>query len=159
VFEKDFVDGNDFYKIAYTDEKGIVGNFGGVLGKINDTMFLNILPTKSNFTANNLYMFHLLPVHTFIRIEQIEPTLKMRMMETDKFEDAVKENPGMVKHETLKYQGRIILTASTEELQTFMKKNAKDNKLFGDVMEWERMLPENPNDPNTKNSDNLSENN
>ena len=58
--------------------------------------------------------------------------------------EKIKKNPDLIKHEVL--DGRAVLTASTEQLQQFMKTHANDEGLFGDPGELQRVID--ANDPN-----------
>ncbi|MHC4489702.1 MAG: hypothetical protein ACYSW7_11095, partial [Planctomycetota bacterium] len=69
--------GENYYKMIYTDDKGKKGSFDAGLGKINNMMFLNVFPQEPELKETGYYQFHILRAHSFIRIEQIEPTLIM----------------------------------------------------------------------------------
>jgi hypothetical protein len=107
-------------------------------------MFLDIFPEEPKCEQNDFYMIHLLPAHTFIKIEQIEPTLEMRMMDRDKFEKIIKKDPNLIKHEIMEEQNGIVLTASTVELQQFIKKYANDPNLFDEASDLKRVEPNKP---------------
>ncbi len=70
----------------------------------------------------------------------------MRVMNPDKTKEMLKNNPNLIKHEIV--QDRIVLTASKEELQKFMKAHANDAGLFGEPGELERVKSGDPNGPN-----------
>jgi len=70
----------------------------------------------------------LIPGHSFIIIDSIEPRLKMRWITDDAMEELLKEDPNVVKHEFV--EDRVILTASTKELQAFVVKYADDSRVF-----------------------------
>jgi len=139
--------GNKYYKMIYTDEEGKKGHFDAGLGKLNNMMFLNIFPQEPELKENDFYKFHILRVHSFIKIEQIEPTLKMRTMNPDKMKEMLENDPNLIKYEIV--QDRLVLTAPTKELQEFMKAHANDEGLFGEPSEWKRVQPKDPDDPNT----------
>ena len=138
--------GNKYYKMTYTDEEGKKGYFDAGLGKLNNMMFLNIFPQEPELKENDFYKFHILRVHSFIKIEQIEPTLKMRTMNPDKMKEMLENDPNLIKYEIV--QDRLVLTAPTKELQEFMKAHANDEGLFGEPSEWKRVQPKEPNEPN-----------
>lgn len=138
--------GDKHYKMIYTDEKGRKGPFDAGLGKLNNMMFLNIFPQEPKLNENDFYKFHIVRVHSFIKVEQIEPTLKMRVMNPDKMQEMLENDPNLIKHEIV--QDRLVLTASTKELQEFMKAHASDEGLFGEPSELKRVQFKDPNDPN-----------
>ena len=133
-----------------TNEEGKKGEFTVYLVKIQESpktdqekqiarqplLFLDLYPKEPPLETNDFYKFHLLPVHTFIKIEQIEPTLKMRVMNPDKLKEILEDRPDLIKHEIL--EDRIVLTASTKQLQKFMLKHAEDEGLFGEPTTLER---------------------
>jgi hypothetical protein len=141
-------DSNKRYKMIYTDEKGKEGRFIAILGKLNDMLFLDLFPESPELETNDFYKIHLLGVHTFIKIEQIEPTLQMRTMDHYKMKNILENDPNLVRHEILEDQdSKIVLTASTEKLQQFMIKHANDEGLFGKPSDLEQLKPKEPNKP------------
>ena len=132
------------YELIVTDEGG-KGEFAAHLVKIDKMLFLDLYPKGPDFKASNYLKLHLLPAHTFLRIEQIEPTLKIRAMNPEKMDDMLEKDPNLVKHEVV--EGRIVLTASPKELQKFMKKYADVKDLFGEPGELKRPELEDPNKP------------
>jgi len=90
-------------------------------------------PNKLKWPFNTLF---LVPVHTFIRIDSLEPQLKMRLTVEDEMQKLLKEDPNAVQHTIV--EDRLILTASTKELQAFVLKYADDNRLFADEIVLDR---------------------
>ncbi len=134
------------YKAVYTDKDGKKGEFRAKLGKLNGTMFLDIFPGEPKCEQNVFYMTHLLPAHTFIKIEQIEPVLKMATMKPDKMKEILKDDPNLIKYESI--EDRVVLTAPTKELQEFVKKHSNDKDLFDSVGDLKRLVPKNSCEPN-----------
>ena len=137
------------YKLIYTDSDGQAGEFAAKLGKLNKMMFLDLYPGDADINANDFYKHHLLGVHTFMKIEQIEPTLQMRMMSPDKMKEMLEANPNLIKHEILEERdSQILLTASTEEFQQFIIEHAKDEGLFDEPSDMRRLEVKEPKEPN-----------
>ena len=123
------------YKLIFSDEEGNKGSFIAHLAKLENKLFLDLYPSelpwepkdpnKVEWVYNTLF---LIPAHTFIKIDSIEPQLKMRLTVEDKMEELLKENPKAVQHASL--QDRLVLTASTKELQAFVLKYADDSRAF-----------------------------
>ena len=65
-----------------------------------------------------------------MKIDPIGPTLKMRLVLESNIDDLLKENPNAVKNTNV--GDRIVLTASTKELQAFVLKYINDDRLFSD---------------------------
>jgi hypothetical protein len=122
------------YELLLSDNEGKKGSFDVYLVKLENLLFLDIYPNKSpckedfEKTEWPYNTFFLVPVHTFIRIDSIEPQLKMRLTDDDEMEKLLKEDPNAVKHEIV--DGKPFLTASTKELQAFVLKYADDSRVF-----------------------------
>ena len=135
--------GDKSYEVLYTDENGKNGSFDAGLGKLNNVMYLNMFPQEPDLKQNDYYKFHILRAHSFLKIERIEPKLVMRVMNPDKMQKMLENDPNLIKHEVV--EDRLILTASTEELQKFMKAHANVEDFFGEATEYKRMPSEDPN--------------
>ena len=138
------------YKLILSDDKGQKGSFVAHLVKLENSLFLDVFPdefpcdTEDPNKTDWLYnVFFLVPVHTFIKIDSIEPQLKMRLTDDDKMEELLKEDPNAVKHMSI--EDRLILTASTEELQAFVLKYADDSRVFPDEIVLNRRETEKTN--------------
>jgi len=131
--------GEDVYKLIFSDEEGNKGSFVAHLVKLENKLFLDLYPSelpwepkdpnKMEWAYNTLF---LIPAHTFIKIDSIEPQLKMRLTVEDEMEELLKENPSAVRHALT--EDRLVLTASTKELQAFVLKYADDSRAFPNEM-------------------------
>ena len=123
------------YKLFFSDDKGQKGSFVALLVKLQNKLFLDVYPDELPWEPDDpnkvkwlFNSFFLIPAHTFIKIDSIEPQLKMRLTDDDKMAKLLKEDPNAVKHTSI--EDRLILTASTKELQAFVLKYAEDNRVF-----------------------------
>jgi len=123
------------YELIFRDKEGKKGSFDVHLVKLENRLFLDVFPKQFPSEqqdwekmkwAYNFFFF--VPAHTFIKIDSIEPKLKMRRTINDEMKELFKEDPNVVKHELV--DGKIILTASTKELQAFALKYAYDIRVF-----------------------------
>ena len=123
------------YKLVYSDDEGKKGSFVVYLVKLENRLFLDVLPSQFPSEqqdwekmkwAYNFFFF--VSAHTFIKIDSIEPQLKMRWTINDEMKKLFKEEPNATKHELV--EDEIILTASTKELQAFVLKYAYDIRVF-----------------------------
>ncbi|HKS38638.1 MAG TPA: hypothetical protein VJW76_15705, partial [Verrucomicrobiae bacterium] len=124
--------GEKGYKLAYTVD-GKTGEFEAYLLKLGETLFLDLYPDDEGFkemNRNDFYKSHFLPAHTFAKVTQIEPTLQMAFLNPDWLKELVEQNPKAIRHE--KNGDRIVLTASTKELQEFVLAHARTKNAFGD---------------------------
>ena len=136
---------NDVYKLIFTDEEGKKGSFVAVMVKLKDKLFLDVCPDELPWDIEGpnqvkwLYnAFFLIPAHTFIKVDSIEPQLKLRITMDDKMEELLKENPDTIEH--MKIEDRIILTAKTKQLQEFILKYADDERLFVEEVALDRKV-------------------
>ncbi|UCG59250.1 MAG: hypothetical protein JSU70_07010 [Phycisphaerales bacterium] len=123
------------YELVFEDERGKKGVFVAHLVRLRDKLFLDIYPSElpwqpedQNEVQCPYNVFFLMPVHSFMKVDSIEPQLKMRITMDDEMEKLLKDNPDVVKHEWI--EDRLILTAPTKELQSFVLKYADDKRVF-----------------------------
>ncbi|MBA7701342.1 hypothetical protein ES703_110077 [subsurface metagenome] len=139
------------YKLIFSDNKDRKGSFVAHLVKLQNRLFLDVYPGELPWEPDDpnevkwLYnSFFLIPAHMFIRIDSIEPQLRMRLI-NDEMADLLKEDPNAVEHTSI--EDRLILTASTKELQAFVLKYAGDRRLFSNEVILNRRENKKPNTP------------
>ena len=123
------------YKLIFSDEEDKKGLFVAHLVKLKDKLFLDACPApweqqdpnKIEWAYNTLF---LIPAHTFIKINSIEPQLKMQVTDDEKMREFLEADPNAVKHTLL--DDKPVLTASTKELKAFVLKYADDDRVFTD---------------------------
>lgn len=139
------------YRLIFSDEEGKKGLFVAHLVKLKDKLFLDACPApweqqdpnKIEWAYNTLF---LIPAHTFIKINSIEPQLKMLRTDDEKMAEFLKADPNAVKHDFLEDgPAKYLLTASTKELQAFVLKYADDKRVFGDAITLSRKKTAEPN--------------
>ena len=81
-------------------------------------MFLDFFSTELDRQEGVFYQLHILPIHSFAYVKQIEPTLQIRFPSSDWLQELLEKTPDAIRHEKFGEDG-IILTASTEALRTF----------------------------------------
>jgi len=123
------------YGLVFCDEEGKKGSFVAHLVKLENRLFLDVYPSelpweprdpnKMEWAYNSLF---LIPAHTFLKIDTTEPQWKMRLTIEGEMEKLLKEDPKAVKHTSI--EKRLLLIASTKELQAFVLKYADDNRVF-----------------------------
>ncbi len=116
--------GENEYELRICDEKEEIGRFSAHLLEIEGLMFLDLFPdSKPLEDMDDFYKIHILPVHTFMKVDRINPNLQLRMVDYEKIENMLENDPNLIKHEIV--DDRIVLTASTEELQNFVIKHVE----------------------------------
>ncbi len=128
-----------FYRLNVVDKEGHKGALVACLVKLGDRMFLDIFPDQfpageqeAEKTGLVYNTFFFLPVHTFVRVDNIGDRLTMRLTDDDRFKELLQAEPTAVKHEML--DDRPILTAPTSELQAFVTKHAGDERVFSNEL-------------------------
>ena len=152
IFEEKLVgkwsDGNDIWEFKKGEGKaykmrvfdGKQGRFEAHLVELKGVMFLDIFPDGETLDdVQDFYKIHLVPMHTFMKVGQIEPKLQLQALDYEKVSEMLKDDPNLLKHEVVDDQ--IILTAHTKQLQQFMTKYANVEGVFGDTSELTRREP------------------
>jgi len=122
--------------ILLNNEDNTKGSLFAHLIKLEDRLFLDVYPSRLPCAQPDpnedwlLNAFFLIPGHSFMIIDSIEPQLKLRWTNQDEMKELLKEEPNVVKHELI--EDSIILTASTEQLQNFVVKYADEERLFSE---------------------------
>ena len=132
------------YKLVITEEEGLSGNFVARLVKLEEVLYLDVYPSDLKNVSSWMQM-HLVGAHTFMKVERLEPNLVMRAMNPEVISEMLEKEPGLIKHERV--EDRIILTAQPKQLQEFVVKYTAAEEFFGDVGEFKRFVPEDPNEP------------
>jgi hypothetical protein len=135
--------GDREYKLVYVED-GKKGEFTVHLLKLKDKMFIDFYPDDQDDMEkmNKFYTSHLIPVHTFVLVKQIEPTLQMSFLNSNKLKEIIQKDPKAVKHEKLADGDDMdIFTASTGELQEFIMKNIDTPEFFADPSNLSKLVP------------------
>jgi hypothetical protein len=168
------------YRLIYSVEKGEKGLFVAHLVKLKDKLFLDVhlgespadmiekqnrteVPGKvkdpNRFDSWLYNTILLIPVHTFIKIDSIDPNLTMRLTDDEKMNKLFEQDPNAVEHTSIEDNDSLVLTASTQKLQAFVLKYADDDRVFSNEVvltrkktkapqESAEQKPNEPNDPN-----------
>lgn len=135
-------DNKKFYTLRFLEKSnnniddatpGILGIFELNLFKLGDETFLDFYPGENEILdegINSLMEFHLLPVHTFAKIEISKDTLLIYQFDVTHLEDLLDEGKIRIRHETRDKD--LVLTAKTDELQEFFIKYSKEEDVFFD---------------------------
>jgi len=165
----EFKDPNEqkkIYKLIVVDNEGQKGSFDARLTKLENKLFLDVYPNqfpckdeeekhqlvedKIILTVKVLMKWHyngffFVPSHTFIKINSIEPQLKMQLTDDEDMGKLLKEDPNAVRHELV--EDKPLLTASTKELQAFVLKYADDSRVFSKEIILTRKITKDLNEP------------
>ncbi|MEJ2110234.1 MAG: hypothetical protein P8Z37_10040 [Acidobacteriota bacterium] len=118
------------YDLLFVDEEGKKGDFVAHLVKIRKKLFLDIFPKSKDTNESDVYDWHVMRFHSFIRIKQIQPTLQMSIFNSDWVKEYLQQHPDDIQHE--KIGDRIVLTAKPKELQDFIMRHENTKEAFED---------------------------
>lgn len=128
--------GGQAYSLVYVDENGKSGAFIAHLAEVEGKLFLDLYPEELEVDGNDFYKGHFIPAHTFLRVEQIEPTLRMAPLNAEWLRVFLGQHPDAVRHEQV--EDGILLTAQPKELQAFLIGHLATEEAFGDLSNMTR---------------------
>jgi hypothetical protein len=132
--------GDEEYELRISDGEEKAGRFEVHLVELEGMMFLDIFPGSEPLEdMQDFYKLHIVPAHTFMKVDRIDPNLQLRLMDPGEVADMLKDDPNLLKHEEL--DDLLVLTASTEQLQEFMIKYANAEGVFGEASDLTRLEP------------------
>jgi hypothetical protein len=129
--------GEKSYELIYTDEDDNKGTFEVHLVNLDGTLFLDIYPGKKEITNNEFYNAHFLVLHSVVYVEQIEPTLKVSMIDDNWLKEYLEENPTSISYQI--FNDNVVLTAPTEEVQAFLTSHVHMEDVFETLTEMIRL--------------------
>ncbi len=135
----------NFYKLTLVDDDDKKGIFEMRLFKLGGDLYIDlapaVFPSGKEDIEDEPYPyngFHFARLHTFAMITSVEPNLVVGMTEEDELEKLLQEKPDAVAH-TFVEDDKLIVTASTEQLQAFVLKYKTDERLFSNTVAFRRI--------------------
>jgi hypothetical protein len=131
-------EGSQGYLVIYedlNDEQPDSSYFLGKFVQLDEDYYLDLYPFDVfdvDFRSS-----HLLPVHTFSKIDLEEDSISINLFRDSWIEDQIRDNRVRIKHEKL--EEGILITASTEELQQFIKKYGNVTEAYRDPITLNRV--------------------
>ena len=126
------------YKCVIRDSDGKSATLAVHLMEIQGRMFLDFFPEEPDSALSLYDAIHLLPVHTFASLNQMESTLELRFPSQEWLMKLLRKNPDALRHEALEGSD-FVLTASTGELQRFWLAHLNTEGAFMEPIELRRM--------------------
>ncbi len=134
------------YRLNIREKNTLKGSFVAVTVKLQDQLYLDIFPDKLPSGKTDpeeeklpFNAFLTLPAHTFIKIALAEDHLTMQLTEDEKLQKLLDVEPKAISCTSV--DDKLIFTASTEELQTFVTKYADDERVFSNEITLARKRP------------------
>lgn len=111
------------------------------LVKLGDQHFLDLTPDGDmleNAKIGEFYRAALIPGHLILKVK-LGAKLELQLIQPEKLEELLKANPKALTH-TILDGDRLVLTATTAELQAFFKKHGDSKELWGDPGVLQKIL-------------------
>jgi len=134
------------YRLNIHQKDSLKGAFVAAMVKLQGQLYLDIFPDKlpsGNTDPEQEKLpfnaFLTLPAHTFIKIDLAENQLTMQLTEDEKLQTLLDVEPKAISSTSV--DEKLILTASTKELQAFVTKYSNDERLFDNTVTLTRKRP------------------
>jgi hypothetical protein len=124
------------YQITYYEEEDKPGLFIGTLFQIKGVNYVDFYPEPNEeHCVNEFACWHHFPTHTLARVQYNKDSIMLYWFAEELLTDLFEENRIRIKHETIELPNltRHLLTASTSELQKFIKKYLNGPEATRDV--------------------------
>ncbi len=133
IFEQS---GKNAYELTIKEQDSAkTGVYETHLVKLGKYLFLDLYPEESEM-EDSVYELHLVPTHSFWRIEIEKDVLRLAYIDNEWLERMIDGNKVNIAH--VRLEDRVVLTAPTEELQKFVLKYAEDTDAFPETEELNR---------------------
>jgi len=119
--------------ITVYDESGLTGVVKAVYFKVEDTLFLDATADVPTEKVCTWWAMNLTPVHTICRIELHEGTMIFKPIDYEWIGKAIEAKTFNLPYLKKKAWDSFLITASSNELMLFLKKNRHDNGLFSET--------------------------
>ena len=132
--------GEKRYQLDQTDDEGHKAVFEAHLLRLKGQAFLDLYLTKLDAPeakVNAWASFSMVPAHLLLKVDQVEPVLKLAAMNPDWMQKFLKAHPEALAHRVVA-DGNIVLAAGTGELQRFVLEHLADKEFFGESQEMKR---------------------
>ena len=122
--------GEKSYDMVLETEKG-AAHFDARLARLESFLFLDLSPRMEEGEGDSSYVYysHLIPTHSFARINVEKNTLSLSSLRHDTIKNLISQGQLDIGHEVLD-SDVILLTAGTPDLQRFLLQHAEDADVF-----------------------------
>ncbi len=110
-------------------------SFEAAILEVGDHYFIDLYPYYKYYEDDEddeeYYLFrNFIPTHSFLKFEWENDELVLYMFSYDRLQELFEQNRIRIRHQ--QFDDYIVITASTDELQKFIRKYADDEKAFED---------------------------
>ncbi|MEN8229966.1 MAG: hypothetical protein ABFS38_17530 [Bacteroidota bacterium] len=124
------------YSITYYEDHNSKAELTATLFQLNGVSYVDFAPDPDgDHSSSGFTSWHHIPVHTLARVQCNKESILIYWYGDDWLNELFEQKRIRIKHETIESldYDRHVLTASTDELQKFIKKYANDPKTIGDI--------------------------
>jgi len=124
------------YTITYYEDVNTKSILTTTLFQLNGVDYVDFTPDPNeDHSTSDLTAFHHVPVHTLARVQYCKDSILLYWYGDIWLSELFEQNRIRIKHETVEgfEYDRQLLTASTDELQKFIKKYANDPKTSEEI--------------------------
>ena len=111
--------------------------FEAHLARLGDVLVLDLFP-KARGSSQDFTNAHFVKAHTFLRVELDDSKLGLRVIDGEWLGKRLEKRPAALAH-VRRDENEVLLTASTAELQAFVRKNADAGLFDEDAGRLERL--------------------
>lgn len=123
-----------YYILNYREDDGEVSRFMTTLFKLDDAFYLDFFPDLETISDRELLAVHTLPVHSLAKFGFTEDgQVSIRWFNEEWLGELIEQSKTQIKHEVIHYdgdEGTVVLSASTEALQQFIREHGNDPEAF-----------------------------
>ena len=124
------------YTITYYEDENTKSILTTTLFQLNGVDYVDFTPDPNeDHSTSDMTAFHHVPVHTLARVQYCKDSILLYWYGDIWLSELFEQNRIRIKHETVEgfEYDRQLLTASTDELQKFIKKYANDPKTSEEI--------------------------
>jgi len=85
--------GDRSYRVVCADDANRPGQFVGLLAKIENELYLDLIPDESVWKQNQFERIHTLPIHTIYRVEIKDNELTLHAIDFKQLEQYLENHP------------------------------------------------------------------
>ena len=100
--------------------------------EINGALFGDFYPYNIGAANDGVFAANQISAHSFAKIEFSKNKMDIYFFDEDKIEDLISKRQIRLRHEKVGIDGQIVITASTDELRSFLGKYGHQEDLYAD---------------------------
>lgn len=118
---------------------GEISKLEGRLVKLEDSLFLDLSPSDDGLKDKDLgafYLASLIPGHLILKVK-IGAKLELQTLDPDNLQKHLAASPNSLAHIFVQ-KDRLVITASTADLQKFVKKHANNSEFWSETSPYKK---------------------